>query len=1334
MIFLSSLFISLYAQAIHSNYNVILTQGETYSLYMKELFKNQIQNFSIKDCPNNVYLINGVNKLSEQNNNQTFISISSTSSLFLLITQANTLNIYKWNYTYMNSTYVNLINQVELPQQICLNSILLQENSIIIDCYNLTNLNIYIYRDNVWTIVYSNLVEQIPQKTDLKSFNSNSINSILYAQYYDDYQILTQFQFSQNLLQNISTWIKPFINFIVSDKLQSQNTIYLWNNNYIYLLNLTQQGLNLTYNYSSFSQNIIAVQIFNPQRIFYECDILLIITKETTYKYIFCNQTLPYSYRYFSWYKQSYLNTYINQVFLSNQFLILQLFDLIEIYEIIDLDFNLIGGFKINSSSTQISFDYNSNVLFIFSDTQILTYLVDYPQIKFIAEQNQSNYQFTIIGIPYQINQTDDYQCQNCTVELNVSVLPINDNQTYLIYNETSKQSQIIFKSQNLNYYFTEFSGSLLTANFSVENSTLGNFNDITFQNVNVSFINQQSFQNFQILNMYKAIGITNQTIYLCQKFDDYDLQYECYEINKTQSQINIKNNQIQAYSYSFGVQINKQQLYLCINCQSYSNSPYILNFEAFQQFYLLFQQIVLLLESKVIQICSFSGNCSNLIINNYSFIPVGIVLNQQQFSSTLFINNNQRSIIIGQITQSNNYIINSIINVTIQVQDIKIVNNRLILSYNCQKIKFICFQVWNVQNLNFPFLEKNLKSIQNTNNIQFFADNLLYYVQTNNQIYVYNPIMLEHSSLFYTFNYTGSYFTTYSQDVAFISFNSQIYQLSPLLIYSYQSTQNNTILNEISSWSNIYNSSVQSQIGTQNVFNNPVNQTIIILNDFLNISQNNNNNTPYHVSESPVILTKNNITSSGQIGWFDINCTNSKSQVINILNQTNFTSINCQIITVFNQQILCTNSSNNDRTSSYQNYSLQLFNMTSEGKFIQASNKEYKELQQCIKINAQMNASYIFINCYQQNLLGYQENDLFRINITNQSLGNITYLTRLNQLNVRNFILQDDILYISGYYHITIYDTSLNISQSILKKCQMPNFQPFVFYQSNQSFYAIIYICQNDPKLYYQLGRRYQQENITFISPKHLQIQDYFQFDSYLVGIQIVKQQINQFAIMCFIKQFNIIIKLEYVIDQMDFSQSCLKFKRLLQYSPPIMANNSYRFVDAVISNDLVFVNYQNKINIYYYHSLSILYNVSDFNIRNYDSQYLLTGAINQQQIQQMIQLPLILTFNSSYGFLLNSNYYQTQYKISSLKIEIYLQSLTDTCNLTAYNFVNQMIANYTFHYKSQTDLGFEYALIALLIIVFIAATILIWYRTKDQKEQFGLEEFEELEIETFQ
>ncbi|CAD8064395.1 unnamed protein product [Paramecium primaurelia] len=894
--------------------------------------------------------------------------------------------------------------------------------------------------------------------------------------------------------------------------------------------------------------------------------------------------------------------------------------------------------------------------------------------------------------------------------------------------------------SQNLNFFFTEFSGSLLTANFSVENSTLGNFNDITFQNVNASFINQQSkqilqsFQNLQFLNTDFAIGIINQTIYSCQNFDYinhnyYDVQYECSEIIKYQSQINIKNNQIQGYAYSFiysfGVQINSQQVYLCINCQSPSNSTYILNFEAFQQFYLLYQQIVLLLESKVIQICSFSGNCSNLIINNYSFIPVGIVLNQQQFSSTLFINNDQSSIIIGQITQSNNYIINSIINVTIQVQDIKIVNNRLILSYNCQNIKFICFQVWNVQNLNFPFLEKNLKSIQNTNNIQFFADNLFYYVQTNNQIYVYNPIMLQHSSLFYTFNYTGSYFTTYSQDVAFISYNSQIYLLSPLLIYSYQTTQNNAIPNEISSWSNIYNFSVQSQIGTQNVVNNPVNQTIIILNDFLNISL---INQPYNVSESPVILTKNNITSSGQIGWFDINCTNSKSQVINILNQTNLTSINCQIITVFNQQILCNSISYNKSTSSYyQYYLLQLFNMTSEGKFIQASNKEeYKELQQCTKINAQMNASYIFIYCYQQISLGYYKNDLFRINITNQSLGNITYLTRLNYSNVNNFILQDDILYISDYYNITIYDTSLNISQSILKKCQMPNFQPFVFYQSNQSFYAIIYICQNDTKLYYQLGRRYQQENITFISPKHLQIQDYFQFDSYLVGIQIVKQQINQFAIMCFIKQFNIIIKLEYVIDQMDFSQSYLKFKRLLQYSPPIMANNSYRFFDAVISNDLVLVNYL-YINQFIY-QLSILYNVSDLNIGNYDSQYLLTGAISQQQIQN------ILTFNSSYGFLLNSNYYQTSYKISSLKIEIYLQSLTDTCNLTAYNFVNQMIANYTFNYQSQIHFGFEYALIALLIIVFIAATILIWYRTKDQKEQFGLEEFEELEIEKFQ
>ncbi|CAK73814.1 unnamed protein product (macronuclear) [Paramecium tetraurelia] len=702
---------------------------------------------------------------------------------------------------------------MELPQQTCLNALLTQEDSIIIDCYNLTNLNIYNYQENAWTIVYSVLVPQKPKNTDLKTFTSNSINSILYAQYYDDYDILTQFQFSQNLLQNISIWIQPFINFIVSNKSQSQNAIYLWNNNTLYQLNVNEYGLNSTNIIYRFPSQIMAVQIFNPQIIFYECDTLQIILKDYSFEQHVCYQYAAYSY---GQYKTIIRFNQNSSIFLSNQFLIVKYFDLIEIYEIetsqknyqiyknntkFKQNFKLTGELQLNSSLAQVSFDYNSNLLFIFSDTQISTYYVDYSKIKFESHQNQTNYQFIIQGSPYQTNQTDASKCQNCMVQLNVTVLSINDNNIYLTY---GFRDQILYQFQTQIPHLQsilQFSGSLLTVNFSVENSSLGYFNDITFQNV--GSINQ-SFQNLQFLNKSYAVVIINQNILLLNIQTFGSQFYFNFTQNFTiNSPINRINNQIQGYCFLndiyFGVQINSQQLFICNHCQEFDNVTSILSFQPFQQFYLFYQQIVLLLESNIIQICRFNGICNNLKIKDL-IKPVGLALNQQQQSSTLFINDNYSDIIVGQIASSNYYyIINSIIHVKAQVQDIKIVNNRLILSYYCQQNQFVCFQVWNVANLNSPYFEKNLRSIQDSNNIQLFADNLFYYVQTNDQIYVYYPFVLEHSSLFYTFDYNGSYFTTTStidrfnlisgasQDGALISFNSQFYELSPTLVYFYQ-------------------------------------------------------------------------------------------------------------------------------------------------------------------------------------------------------------------------------------------------------------------------------------------------------------------------------------------------------------------------------------------------------------------------------------------------------------------------------------------------------------------------------------------------------------------
>ncbi|CAK73842.1 unnamed protein product (macronuclear) [Paramecium tetraurelia] len=1273
MIFLSSLFITLYSFALYPSYNVYLTQGETYSLPLNELFKEIRLNFTILDCPSNVQLFKTLNLLSEQNNNQKFTSISSSSQYYLLTTQVNVLNLYFWN-----SGYLNLINKIKLPQQTCLNALLTKEDSIIVDCYNLNNLSIYLYQKNSWTIAYSELTQQIPKKTDLKQFISNSINFILYAQYYEDNQILTQFYFSQDQLYNFSIWTQPFINFIVTNKLQSQNTIYLWNNQFLYILNVTEYELQST-NIVYFSQ-IIDVLLFNPQNMFYQCDKLLIIAHDQSLQFQVCNQnTMIQEYQ-----NQINLNNvnYISQAFLSNQFLILQLFDLIEIYEIIDFYFNLIGGLQLNSSFSQVSFDYNSNQLFIFSDTEITTYQVAYPKIKFESDQNLSNYQLFIQGSPYQINQTDAYKCQNCMVQVNVSVLSINDNNTYLTH-EISHQIVINFLSQHYHKFISQYSGSLLVANFSVDESSLGNFTDTTFRNI--GSINQK-FENLQFLSGGYAVGITNQTIVLIS----------------LQMQHNHFNQQIMNF--------------IECNWEIQPQQQFILTFlEPFQQFYLLFQQIVLLLESNIIQICNFFEDCTDLQIKN-DIKPVGIALNQQLCSSTLYINNNHKSIIVGQITSSNTYIIFSQIDVKIQVQDMKIVNNRLILNYYCQQNQFICFQVWNVANLNSPYFEKNLRSILNSNNIQLFADNLFYYVQTNNQIYVYNPVVLEHSSLFYTFNYNGSYFTTTSiQSKAFISFNSQFYQLFPILVYSYQTTIN-MFQNDITLLLNTFNASISSQIGTQTFIDYISNQDIIILNNFLQIQP---KNQTYNVSQSHVTLTSDNITFSGQVGWFSISCDGkSNSQVINILN---FTSMRKNVIAAFNKQILVLDYYQQNYLICY----LQVYNITSKGTIKRVSLQQ-KYPKYCLNRFAQMNAQYIFLVCaqtYQQSYLGY---DLVMINITNASLGQMTTLSNFTIIELSP-ILQDDTLYICNRYQISIYYINQNIFQRIQTQCNLISFQLFVYQNSNYSFYANIYLCKDDQKLYYQLGKRYLQEQIQFISVKFISIENFFYLDSYIVGILIVSEQKTQLAMMCFTNQISFIIRLNYTINESDFQQSTLAFKNLLFYSPPQRTNYLYQFKQAMISSGLVVVYYQS----YYpqYLDYYVLYNTSylNFTLGNQENTFLFSAM----QQYSCCQIQCIVTFNSSYGFIFN---YDQTILINSLKIEVHLQNNATQCSLQAFNLGYMAISNYTFYFNKQLDFGFEYALIAFLIIVFILALFFLWYRTKDQDYQFGLQEFEELEIDTFQ
>ncbi|CAD8121195.1 unnamed protein product [Paramecium sonneborni] len=168
------------------------------------------------------------------------------------------------------------------------------------------------------------------------------------------------------------------------------------------------------------------------------------------------------------------------------------------------------------------------------------------------------------------------------------------------------------------------------------------------------------------------------------------------------------------------------------------------------------------------------------LLIHNY---------NHPQYISIILI-----EVIIISIDQNSSPIPISLIQVNFKIKQINLINYSLILSYLCNNDQNMCFQVWNVQNLPKYNYIKNLYSENIDKKVIIQSDNLFLYVTFSNYtVYVYNPSLPYHLSLYYKLELTSP--IQFSVQLSLNNPNSIIFSNNNFYIL-FESQQFNLIIN----------------------------------------------------------------------------------------------------------------------------------------------------------------------------------------------------------------------------------------------------------------------------------------------------------------------------------------------------------------------------------------------------------------------------------------------------------------------------------------------------------------------------------------------------------
>ncbi|CAK92236.1 unnamed protein product (macronuclear) [Paramecium tetraurelia] len=768
------------------------TEGEFYKYYIDQNILDYELICKIDPQIPNVQIMNQCEEISQTQGNK-FKSMSSNNTHFITLSYENEVTLYEWK----NQMIEQIGESVTINSSFnCFSINLYGDFSILADCYQNNEFLLIQFKDEQSIIAYQSQ-SSMPTSTKMQSIINGTSAFLVYAQYFEEYSILSLFSSS---FLNQSSLNNQFIDFDITNTISPN--IYAITSQEIFQISISPQSQ--FYLKSTFSQEDLTsftiINVYFDLTIYSQCDQILLmyyLTQEETcvIQLLGCqNQIISAQSQ-----QCDFPTETIVKILQNSYFIIIQFDDKIFIYE------KQSNGYYIYLLSHQgnslLYFNFD-NELFSFNQ-QIITYKISFPSLEINltnSEPTGNNYTFLLI-------------CQNLgyhTVtnsRIYLQVLPKNDTNIYVMFNENFPQNQTSLEL-NITNNFDSFSGQLLQYKQNPEGIPL-TFTLMTLQQagqINSRYYLVQSLQinsiQIQWVTQY-LIGYNNYSIdILFTSFYNSVSIYQFYQLCSINISVDASSLKV-AYSIYPQMMIIGLSAHNAIYLFQYYNSTnsiisysnYTFNSE-FSDFLVTYNNIIILIANQSIEIMTFDFTSTftlnqssiNNLFNNVQFNPIQIVVNTQLLSSLLYINNVNEVIIIS-IDQNRIPIPISLIKVNYTIKQINIINQQLILSYLCDNDQKLCFQVYNVQNLPNYYFVKNLYSVDVDNTVIIQSDNLFLYVTFSHyKVYVYNPSLPYHMSLYLMLKLTSP--IQCAQAIkSFYYYSPQYQYLSSMIILS-----NNTI------------------------------------------------------------------------------------------------------------------------------------------------------------------------------------------------------------------------------------------------------------------------------------------------------------------------------------------------------------------------------------------------------------------------------------------------------------------------------------------------------------------------------------------------------------
>ncbi|CAD8155321.1 unnamed protein product [Paramecium pentaurelia] len=1295
------------------------TQGEIMQVPIEGFLEGTFFSFEYRPKQPFLKLIDVYKKTSFAKGDS-YRSISSNGTHFALITNDQNIIVYRWE-----NQQIEQVEPIYAISEQCFNTLFsYQINTIIVDCYYLNNLEIKELQYGNQKTLYQTQ-SQLPIKTKIKQIINGSNYFTVYAQFFENYSVLTLFSLR---FVNITSWISDFIDFDVSQK--GFNVIYVLSLNLIQQIKISDQ---YTFEINANSQNFNfmdgKVQFFS---VYYndiinsQCDqiILVFYSKRDIFihkNYGCLDSILDPNESGFA--KIPIQQGQPLQITFNDQFYLIQMANTLLISPTFWKDRYFMEKIK---NSSLLHFNTKTNELFIF-DRIIETFQLNFPYLEINLIQYQPQLNTFLIEIYANVNILPIIP----KINIKIQILNQDDANVYVITYKNFVQNLLLL-GNSLQTKLSGFSGQLLQYQSNQNDLQFGQFINVNLLKVYDFYPLQFEFAQllntiyyFQSISLENfgnyLVGIKDQILifYYCQQYS-YDLQqkkkYNCTIIDQTPIFANVSQLQIGYNYFSYvvaGIQYQQDIQIFQLNFEKSISNQTINLEQQFTQYLINFDNIIGLIEYKEIQIISYTMN-NKIVLNeslfheifqltNISFQPIQIASNVQYQSAILFINN-VNNVVIVAINGNNDIIPKTIIRCQFQISSLNIVNQKIILSYQCNNQTSYCFQVWNFNNILSPFFEKELLSIEYKYQFNFMSDNLFFYVTLENKtIFIYNPYSSRHMSLFKKLELDSIILstTTISQS-SILFYNNTILLLSSI-------EQELFKVNESLIYQNyyplmIYRFQVTSLLNPSSIQYTPL-QSLTYLSNFTILQ----NVTQQEVSLDPV----------------DINFQqHSFIKLLNIQRQI----IGCYL---FDQNSKCfLNNINSSFLLTQNNFSFTLITPINNNYFVLQSNLQIKILNSLLEYNCSKTydySSYNFSEClistskgnqlfsicqnstgqyyiiFQIDSLGYAT--IYKINLLAQQFNK---LIKIQFIDNYCFILGDDQLYLLNIQNEEFFQSSY----------QCEDFSAFPLYQinfiDNSQYDIIVLIFISHYELYYSimvLGENQYFQNKVDLNYIEEIFNDNFQFlFSYITILDIQRSKI--LLITGFINQTSWILSLE-----INLEKQILSFHNIIGTIPPygnyeILKNIQYQH--GFLAMQLIYGNSQFMI---------LIYNLSDLTNQEmnqplliYQNQYNLSIASFGMNINKEFKNGTIITFKN------NSIYYQF---INTYSITCRFRNKQTQINVKMICYNDFSRGEFKFQYQlpnlQKKKQHWYYILLSIIIILLISFYFLVKQKTKRMQQRIS-------------